>query len=878
MFTMTAPKRSGRCDSINVAVRIAIAARACRWMVGAIIATTSATAHAGDSCVLQWSDQFTGGGIGNGWVEAAIEFDDDGPGPNAPGLYLTGGFSATDGLAANHIAKWNGIGFSPVGTGMDQTGRALAVFDPDQGGPQTAALIVGGDFDQAGGLAASHIASWDGRTWSTLGVGTNGWVTSLAVFDEDGDGPLRPVLFAGGLFTMAGDVDAGFIARWNGMSWSAVGGGVNAEVSALFVWDPDDAGPMPAVLVAGGDFTLAGGKAAARVAQWDGGSWSPLGVGMSDHVTVLGSYDADGAGPAAAALIAGGSFSFADGHPANGIAEWNGDNWVSLGSGLESWSPFVDLSVYTLAVFDIDRDGQDELLVGGDFIAAGDTQAVAIAAWDGAAWSVVLPADIAPFDVEELVVSSIGGQGRPVLYGAGSFLAGDDHAGAWDGTEFQPLGGGIADDIRAIAAVSELQSDGSSQVLYVGGKPIPEIDGAEHIARWDGSEWSALGDGLNNSVYALLAVDHDSDPRTADMVYAGGTFDFAGVGVDNVAKWDGQSWSALGIGGTSGFGTHVGALATYDVDGSGPGASLIIAAGSLTEIGEVPASNIASWNGSSWSALGGGVDGVVRALAVFDEDGDGPAAAALFAGGEFMNAGGQPAAHIARWDGAAWSAVGGGMDATVRALYVFDDDGSGPNSPSLFAGGDFIHAGLTAAGGIARWNGSAWSAVGTIYVAGVRCLHSADLDGTGDDPARLIAGGTFVGASGGGGLDYVAMWDGQEWGSIGGGTNFFVNALAAVKDSSADTSRQSLFAGGMFGSAGGISSRRIARWGCDPGASSSCPADQNEDGVVNGFDLAQLLGSWGPCLIPTGCEADLDDNGVVNGVDLALLLGAWGPC
>jgi hypothetical protein len=47
---------------------------------------------------------------------------------------------------------------------------------------------------------------------------------------------------------------------------------------------------------------------------------------------------------------------------------------------------------------------------------------------------------------------------------------------------------------------------------------------------------------------------------------------------------------------------------------------------------------------------------------------------------------------------------------------------------------------------------------------------------------------------------------------------------------------------------------------------------------VNGFDLAQLLASWGACLIPAGCEADLDDNGVVNGFDLAILLAAWGPC
>jgi uncharacterized membrane protein len=49
------------------------------------------------------------------------------------------------------------------------------------------------------------------------------------------------------------------------------------------------------------------------------------------------------------------------------------------------------------------------------------------------------------------------------------------------------------------------------------------------------------------------------------------------------------------------------------------------------------------------------------------------------------------------------------------------------------------------------------------------------------------------------------------------------------------------------------------------------------DGVVNGADLATLLGAWGRCA-PGPCPADLDGDGVVNGIDLALLLAAWGPC
>jgi hypothetical protein len=56
-----------------------------------------------------------------------------------------------------------------------------------------------------------------------------------------------------------------------------------------------------------------------------------------------------------------------------------------------------------------------------------------------------------------------------------------------------------------------------------------------------------------------------------------------------------------------------------------------------------------------------------------------------------------------------------------------------------------------------------------------------------------------------------------------------------------------------------------------------CPADVNHDGVVDGADMATLLGAWGPCL-SSNCPADINDSGVVDGADLTLLLDAWGPC
>ncbi len=60
------------------------------------------------------------------------------------------------------------------------------------------------------------------------------------------------------------------------------------------------------------------------------------------------------------------------------------------------------------------------------------------------------------------------------------------------------------------------------------------------------------------------------------------------------------------------------------------------------------------------------------------------------------------------------------------------------------------------------------------------------------------------------------------------------------------------------------------------------PADL--DGDVDPFDLALLLGNWGPCDAPCTpgdpadtCPADFDGDCTVGAADLAILLGNWGP-
>ncbi|UCD75863.1 MAG: DUF3466 family protein [Phycisphaerales bacterium] len=55
----------------------------------------------------------------------------------------------------------------------------------------------------------------------------------------------------------------------------------------------------------------------------------------------------------------------------------------------------------------------------------------------------------------------------------------------------------------------------------------------------------------------------------------------------------------------------------------------------------------------------------------------------------------------------------------------------------------------------------------------------------------------------------------------------------------------------------------------------SCPADLNDDDVVDIDDLFAVLGAWGTC---DDCPEDLNDDGVVDIDDLFAVLGEWGPC
>ncbi len=397
--------------------------------------------------------------------------------------------------------------------------------------------------------------------------------------------------------------------------------------------------------------------------------------------------------------------------------------------------------------------------------------------------------------------------------------------------------------------------DGSGSALYAAGYFTAAGGQEAHsIARWDGSTWSPLGSGMNNGVSALTVFDDGSGPA----LYAGGIFTNAGGQIANrVARWDGSTWSPLGMGLNGG----VYALTVFD-DGGGAGPALY-AGGFFTTAGGQIANRVARWDGAAWSPLGTGIVGdfvpAVSTLEVLD-DGSG---FALYAGGFFSTAGGQPANNIARWDGAAWSPLGMGLNGPVSALTVFDDGRS--DGPALYAGGSFTTAGGQSANRIARWDGSAWAPLGSGVNSWISALTVFDDDGS-TGPA-LYVGGAFT-TAGGQAASRIARWDGVAWSPLGTGMNSSVVTLATF-DIGGDAG-PALYAGGDFTTAGGNASAHLAKWqGCP--TAPTCPPDLNADGLLNFFDLAAFLNLF-QAQHPT---ADWNADGLFNFFDLASYLNAF---
>jgi trimeric autotransporter adhesin len=641
-----------------------------------------------------------------GSVDATVAWDPDGTGPLGEHLVVGGNFTIAGAVRASGIAL-----FDPVTSQWSQlgnlTGRVMALAVLPNGD-----LVAGGRSLRIGTVDAHCVARWDGSAWNPLGAGisipgpmTNRDVRAFAVH-PNGD------LIVGGQFGLAGGVPAGCIARWDGSTWHAMGD----LFIAFFLPSCDAVVALPnGDVIAGGIFVSAGGVACNHVARWNGATWDAMSGGVTSpglgYVRTL-SQRANGD------VIAGGFFSAVGGVPAQNIARWNGSSWSSLGAGLGN------------PAYASRELPNGDLLAGGNSLVGTES----VARWDGVAWSAFgnLPASVSAFAALANGELFAGGDFRP----SGSF--GGRGVARWTGSNWAALtagSDGVVDEVLAL-------DDGSFLVLG----DIRAVAGVSvtRAAIFDGQNWRAAGEPIAALPSGGLITAAVAMPGGA-AVLAVPTYQHQTNPYHTLQRWDGTAWQTIGVA------SH--AVRTMAVAPNGD----LYVGGDFSAIGSTLASDIAVWNGSTWSD-GPATTSSIYAL-FFTRDG------VLVAGGSSFPG------FVATWNGSQWVPMGGGLQQPPSAFAEL------PNG-DLVAIGNWAVVNGSPCQDIARWDGAAWHPLGT----GI----GLPFDPTGGDfvttvvglpNGDVLAGGDFESA-GGVPVHEIARWDGTAWHDVGSGADGAVTSLA----------------------------------------------------------------------------------------------------
>lgn len=542
------------------------------------------------------------------WDEATSTWSAMGPGlpygvgallamPNGD-LYAGGPYGGSN----DGLRRWNGSTWSaPLGGGLQPPiVRALTALPNGD-------VVAGGNFGSAGGVVADAVARWNGTAWSAMGTGLNGGVEALCTL-PNGD------VLAGGTFWPIGANPTVAVRRWNGTAWSDLGAGANALrglAQAIAVLPNGD-------VIAGGSLQIGVGPTV-PVARWNGTTWQAVGSGLVGPVKALVVMPNG-------ELVAGGWLSGLGSEPF-GVARWDGQAWTSLGGVADT------RALVLLQNGDLAAGGSNAQLLGdGRYVAR----------WNGIAWG--------PFGSgNDGLVQAIAPlpNGDALVGGAFTSFAGiaANRVAHLTGSTWSPLGAGIGDgQVRALAIRPNGDVVAAGTFASAGGSP------ANHIASWNGTTWSPLAAGTNGPIACLAPL------ANGDVVAVGQFTTAGGVAANHVAKWDGAAWSPLGTGLTLPSGslgaTTAGVLANGD----------LVVGGTFTHAGGIAAQNVARWDGIAWHAMGSGLPMVQSSTftSLLVRPGE------IVASGSFLISGN--IVPVVRWDGVAWSSLGASSIHTRTAL------------------------------------------------------------------------------------------------------------------------------------------------------------------------------------------------------------------
>ena len=280
------------------------------------------------------------------------------------------------------------------------------------------------------------------------------------------------------------------------------------------------------------------------------------------------------------------------------------------------------------------------------------------------------------------------------LYAAGGYTTINNSAGAvdplvpckyisyYDGEKWNKMGTGEGDNHAHNSAIAP-----NGDVYVVGA--FTSIGGvaANRIAKWNGTTWSALSTGLDDTAYGIK-ISSNGD------VYVGGDFHTAGgIACWHIARWDGLSWNPIGA--YAGLNDLVRSIAIS------PNGEDIYVTGAFNDQYSLSGSallRVAKYSRSTnlFSAMGNGFDNYGNIIKLAPSG-------ALYVGGDFDLSGTITVNRIAKWNGSSWISMGEGFSGgVVYSLGISENE-------NIVAVGTFTSSGDINCNKIAFWNGSSWS-------------------------------------------------------------------------------------------------------------------------------------------------------------------------
>ncbi len=144
-------------------------------------------------------------------------------------IVVCGEFDKVGSQDISGIMMWGGNQWLDIAGGLTgNISNTASVIYPHQLMVYNGNLYVVGNFRYAGGVEVNGIAVWDGMQWSGMGDGFNNTVYGIAVYNNE--------IYAGGSFTQSGSNTLNRLAKWDGSEWVSPGFGFIPETGNDFIF------------------------------------------------------------------------------------------------------------------------------------------------------------------------------------------------------------------------------------------------------------------------------------------------------------------------------------------------------------------------------------------------------------------------------------------------------------------------------------------------------------------------------------------------------------------------------------------------------------------------------------------------------------------